>query len=54
MMKGLLTDLIYDKNRYNYDKTPNCVFIPKKSMVFSMLKACIGVTDIKDLWIYSK
>ena len=53
MTKGGLIDLIYDKSKYKIDKAPNFIYMPKKIMVFNMMKACIGVTEIKDLWIYN-
>ena len=28
------------------------IYMPSKEMMFKMMRACIGVTDKNDLWIY--
>ena len=36
-------DLIYDRSRYKEERSPNALYMPKKEMLFDMLRACIGV-----------
>ena len=31
-----------------------CVYIPNRPLLFKMMKACIGVKRIQDLWMYSE
>jgi len=46
-----LTELIYDKSRYK-DKlhVPNVIYIGRKEIMLKMMRACIGITDINQLW----
>ena len=37
---------------YNPDIIPPCYFMPTKALLFKMMKACIGVYRVEDLWIY--
>ena len=43
-------DLVYRVNRYTKGNSPNTLYFPSKMMLFKMMRACIGVTDPKDLW----
>ena len=47
-------DLIYHIDRYWKDTSPMCVYIPSKEVIFKMMRACIGCTSVKDLWIYNE
>ena len=44
--------LIYAQDRYHEDNSPSQVFIPAKEVLLKMMKACIGVENIYEVWIY--
>ena len=46
--------LCYQVNRFEEESSPMCVYIPNKKVLFKMMKACIGVEDVEDLWIYNE
>lgn len=50
-----------DKDAYAYAESrlikgfiPTVIYVPSEEMMFKMMRACIGVTDKKDLWIYKQ
>ena len=30
-----------------------CVYIPSSLVLFKLMRACVGVEDVKELWIYN-
>ena len=46
-------DLVYPFHRYSPDYSPTFIYLPSPSLLFKMMKACIGVQTYKDLWIYN-
>ena len=42
----------YAKSRLIEGFVPTVVYEPSKEIMFKMMRACIGVTDKKDLWIF--
>ena len=54
LLKENITDCTYNINRYHEDQSPMLVYIPNKPLIFKMMKACIGIDKVEDLWIYHK
>ena len=46
------TNLTYHLDRYVEECSPMCVYIPNRALLWKMMRACIGVSDVGDLWIY--
>ena len=44
--------LIYHESRYNDLNSPIAVWIPSKLVLIKMMRACIGVDKVENLWIY--
>ena len=44
--------LVYPEQRYIHGDSPAVIYIPSKEVMFKMMRACIGITDPKDLWIH--
>lgn len=42
---------VYPPARYLEEFSPVVIFIPKKEIMFKMMRACIGVRCTSDLWI---
>ena len=36
------------------DCSPMCVYIPSNEVMFKMMKACLEVEKVEDLWMYSE
>jgi hypothetical protein len=45
-------DLVYPPSRYRNEASPAMLFLPSKQMILKMMRACMGVTRIQDLWLY--
>lgn len=45
-------ELVYHKTRFVPDYSPPVVFIPNKIVMAKLMRACLGVTEIEELWIY--
>jgi hypothetical protein len=43
-------DFVYADSRYRKDNSPNCIYIPSKKVMLKIMRACIGITDVKELW----
>lgn len=43
-------DFVYADSRYRKDNSPNCIYIPSRKVMLKIMRACIGVTEEKDLW----
>ena len=42
---------IYPENRYCMDHSPNRIYVPNKFIMIKLIKSCIDVEKIEDLWI---
>ena len=51
--KDKTVSLIYPVDRYDEEVSPLAIYIPSASILFKMMKCCVGVTDVSQLWIYS-
>ena len=47
-------NLVYHINRYIEDCSPMCVYIPSNEVMFKMMRACLEVKEIKDLWMFNE
>jgi len=47
-------ELAYDRKRYVQAECPRCIFIPSKYVMFSIMRACLGVKNPRMLWITAK
>ena len=47
-------DLVYPKNRYVEDQSPLLVYLPSRKIMFQIMRACIGVSHVEDLWFNVK
>jgi len=45
-------NLVYHLHRYIDDCSPMCVYLPSNEVMFKMMKACLYVQRVEDLWIY--
>ena len=43
--------LVYSECRYTEKYSPYVVYIPSKEVMFKIMRACIKVKNIEDLWI---
>ena len=43
--------LVYRGNRYEKDNSPNMLIIPSRMVMFKIMRACVGVKTIEDLWV---
>ena len=46
-------DQIYPESRFDSGTSPTVIYIPSRDVMSKMMRACIGVTDPKDLWIFN-
>lgn len=46
-------DRVYPETRMIDGFSPTVIYIPSREIMFKMMRACIGVTDPKDLWIFN-
>ena len=44
-------NLAYRAERY-HSGFPSCLYLPSNDVLFKLMRACIGVERIQDLWIY--
>jgi hypothetical protein len=44
--------LVYDQSRYTADSSPSLICIPSRKMMITMMRACIEVENVNELWIY--
>ena len=47
-------DISYDPQRYDEVCSPMCVLVPHRDVLFKMMKACVGVEKVQDLWMYNE
>ena len=43
-------DFVYPDSRYVEGRSPYCIYIPNKEIMFKMMRACITVKEPTDLW----
>ena len=43
-------DLIYPDCRYIEGNSPKTIYIPRPEIMFKIMRACIDVFRVKDLW----
>jgi len=43
-------NLIYKKFLIASEDSPQCIYLPSKECLFKIMRACIGVCSIEDLW----
>ena len=46
-------DQVYNPVRFHGGKIPYLVYIPRAELMFKIMRACLGVTQIDQLWIYN-
>lgn len=46
-----ITDRVYPESRYTPGNSPYCIYIPNKEVMLKLMRACIKVKKIEDLWI---
>ena len=42
--------LIYPEHKYNSEQSPTCVYMPSRPMILKILRACMGVEQVEELW----
>ena len=45
---------MYKDSRLKKDFAPFVIYVPKRCLMFKMMRACIGVKNEKDLWFMPK
>ena len=43
-------DLVYRGDRYNQENSPVVTYFPSKLVLYKLMRACIGVETVEDLW----
>ena len=43
-------DLVYPKSRYQEGQSPLLIYLPSRKIMFQIMRACIGVDHVSDLW----
>ena len=43
-------DLVYSECRYIKGNSPLCVYIPRKELMFKLMRACVEVKHRDELW----
>ena len=46
--------LVYDKTRYSAVNSPYVIYYPSKDIMVKLMRACLGVTQVEDLWIHQE
>ena len=41
---------VYGETRYIKGFSPYCIYIPTKDVMFKLMRACVGVKHVEDLW----
>ena len=44
------SDLVYAQSRYVEGNSPSVIYIPKKAIMFKLVRACLVCTSEEDLW----
>lgn len=45
-----ITDLVYPDSRYHPDRSPSMIYMPSRSVIIKLIRACLCVKDEEDLW----
>ena len=48
----LKISLMYAEERYTSEYSPSCIYIPNKEIMLKLMRACIEVNHVKDIWFY--
>jgi hypothetical protein len=46
----LITDMVYHQDRLIPGFIPWAIYIPRREIMFKMMRACIGIKDKHQLW----
>jgi len=46
-----IEDRVYPDSRYTEGNSPYCIYIPVKEVMLKLMRACIKVKNIDELWI---
>ena len=44
------TNLVYHKSKYIKGNSPKCMYFPSRYIMFKLIRACVDVYTIKELW----
>ena len=44
-------DLVYPVSRFEEGNSPHTLYLPNRDMMFKIMRACVKITDPKDLWL---
>ena len=45
-------DLVYPSGRYSDKMSPLSIYIPNEYVLYNIMRACLSVNKIEELWIY--
>ena len=45
-------NFVYAEERLQKEISPYCIFVPRKEVMWKMMRACIGCKETSDLWIF--
>ena len=48
------TDLVYKRDRYFAEHSPLHIYIPRKEIMFKLMRACVAVQTPEELWFNKK
>jgi hypothetical protein len=43
-------DFVYPINRLVYSLSPSTIYMPSKKVLFKLMRSCIGVNEVEELW----
>jgi hypothetical protein len=43
-------DLVYNLNNLTCGYSPQCLLIPTNEVMFKLMRACVGIHSVQDLW----
>ena len=46
-------DIVYNLKRFHGGKISHVIYIPRAELMFKMMRACLNVTEIDQLWLYN-
>ena len=49
-----VSDRVYPDSRYMKGNSPYTIYIPSKEIMLKLMRACIKVKKVEDLWIYNQ
>ena len=48
------SDFVYPMPRMVFGLSPTTIIMPSKKMLFKLMRACIGVSSLEELWFNNK